>query len=99
MTITTIHFHNFFIIPNLLSGKRDPFAYIHQRPIGHKQELASKSQNLLQKWSTSRVTGELVLKDLAPDDFQGMNYSRGKSLIMVTKEVRVMFSTDWLALG
>ena len=45
------------------------------------------------------VTGELMLKDLALDGFQGMDYIGKKVLIMMTKGVRVMISTNWLVLG
>lgn len=34
-------------------------------------------------------TGELMLKDLAPDGFQGMSYIGGESLTTVTKGVRM----------
>ena len=50
-----------------------------------------------------RVTGEPILKDLGPQSLPGVGLDREKSLIMVTKGVkvvvRVMFSTDWLMLG
>lgn len=47
------------------------------------------------------VTGEQLLKDLAPDGFQGMGYIGEKSLIMATKgvRVRVVVSPVWLMLG
>ena len=48
-------------------------------------------------------TGELMLKDLAPDGFQGMGFIWEISLIVVPKEVRVLVravvSTDWLVPG
>lgn len=46
--------------------------------------------------------GELMFSDLAPDGFQGLRYTGGKSSIMMTKGVgvivRVMVSTDRLVL-
>ena len=49
------------------------------------------------------VTGELMLKGLAPQWLAGDGYTAEKPLIMVTKGVRVMVrvvvSTDWWVLG
>lgn len=43
--------------------------------------------------------GELMLRDLGPDGFQGLAYTGGESSVMVTKGVRVLVravvSTDW----
>lgn len=43
-----------------------------------------------------------MLEGLAPDGFQRMNHIGEKSLIMVTREIRVMVrvvvSTDWVTL-
>lgn len=51
----------------------------------------------------SIVTGELMLKNLAPGWLLGDGLHRGKLLIMVTKRgrfsVRAVASSDWLALG
>ena len=46
-----------------------------------------------------RVTGEPMLKDLAPPWLPGDGLYKGKSIIVVTKGVRVVVSTDWSALG
>ena len=45
------------------------------------------------------VTGDLMLKDLLPDGFQGMGCMRKESLVRVTERVRALVSTDWSVLG
>lgn len=42
------------------------------------------------------VTGLLILKDLVPQWFPRDGLYRKKSLIILTKGVRVVDSTDWL---
>ena len=57
----------------------------------------------MKQWHTPRLTGEIMLKELAPWWLLGMSYIGEKSLIMVTREVRVMvsivFSINWLVVG
>ena len=45
-----------------------------------------------------RATGELMLRDLAPQSMCGL-YRDLTPLITLTKGVRVVVSTDWLVLG
>lgn len=47
-----------------------------------------------------RATGELMLRDLAPQWLSGGELYRDLNpLITLTKGVRVVVSTDWLVLG
>ena len=64
-----------------------------------KKKKGRKKALFFRKWSIPRDTGELILKDMAPHTFQGMDYIGGKSLIMVTKGVEAVVCIGWLALG
>lgn len=62
--ITTIHFHTFFVIPDVLADYRGPFACTYQSPISHEPEPVRKKVRIyyLRSWSTPGVMGELRSK-------------------------------------
>ena len=65
-----------------------------------KEEFATKKMRVyFQEMAHIQRQERQCSKTWLPDDFQGMGYIREKSLIMMTKRVRVMVSIDWSVLG
>ena len=80
----------------LLPDRRGGFACTHHSPVRQKRSWQQRKEGFtFRKWPSPRVTDELVLRDLAPAGVQGVGYVGERSLIVVTKGVRAMVSTDW----
>lgn len=60
---------------------------MNQSPVRHEQEAAAeKARVCFRKWPTGGVSGELMLTAWLPNGFQGTEFYRGKSLVMVARE-------------